>query len=140
MHDASPAPFSPSWQPNRAHVWGWRSYRTLAGHVEAGQMDWELWKWLDSGEIDFRVHAVSRTVTDVNPLVRIVYRLLSTRERRAFLESTVVRMRALAHVDSHAPERARELAAELTARHSPHDDASHDELARTVTQPTTASS
>ena len=31
----------------RAHVWGW-NYRTLAGHVEMGQMDWEVWKWLEA--------------------------------------------------------------------------------------------
>ena len=29
-------------------VWGW-SYRTLQGHLEMGQMDYALWKWLDDG-------------------------------------------------------------------------------------------
>ena len=40
-------------------LWGW-NYRTLLGHVEMGQMDWEVWKWLDDGRVEFRVHAVSR--------------------------------------------------------------------------------
>ena len=43
----------------RAHVWGW-TYRTLEGHVERGQMDWEVWKWERSGEVQFRVRSVSR--------------------------------------------------------------------------------
>src|SRR5947199_10840716 len=41
-------------------VWGW-NYRTLEGHVERGQMDWEVWKWLSDGRVEFRVHAVSRS-------------------------------------------------------------------------------
>jgi uncharacterized protein (UPF0548 family) len=119
-----------------AHVWGW-SYQTLAGHPEVGQMDWELWKWLDTGEIDFRVHARSRRADDVNPLIRVVYRLLSRRERRVFLDSTVRRMRAFVGDGGRLasrPQAARELAAEITARHSSADDPSHDELARNLTQ------
>jgi uncharacterized protein (UPF0548 family) len=43
----------------RARVFGW-FYRTLEGHFEEGQMNYELWKWMDSGEVFFRLHAVSR--------------------------------------------------------------------------------
>ena len=39
--------------------WGW-NYRTLQGHLEMGQMDYEVRKWLDSGEVEFRIHAFSR--------------------------------------------------------------------------------
>ena len=28
-------------------VWGW-PYRTLEGHIEQGEMSWEVWKWLDT--------------------------------------------------------------------------------------------
>src|SRR5215207_5885748 len=28
-------------------VWGW-AYRTLEGHLERGQMGYEVWKWLDT--------------------------------------------------------------------------------------------
>jgi hypothetical protein len=35
-------------QGRRARVWGW-AYQTLEGHLEMGQMNWEVWKWLDSG-------------------------------------------------------------------------------------------
>ena len=40
-------------------VWGW-SYGTLAGHVERGQMQYAVWKWLDDGAVEFRIHVVSR--------------------------------------------------------------------------------
>ena len=38
-----------------ARVWGW-NYRTLEGHVEIGQMDWEVWKWLDDGHVELHPH------------------------------------------------------------------------------------
>lgn len=71
----------------RARVWGW-NYRTLEGHVEIGQMDWEVWKWLDDGSVEFRVHAVSPSARIPNPVVRLRFHLLRDRERDAFLSST----------------------------------------------------
>jgi hypothetical protein len=107
---------SPSGRP--AHVWGW-SYRTLEGHVEMGQMDWEVWKWLDDGRVEFRVHAVSRVAPIHNPIVRLGFHLLRGRERRAFLDSTQRRMRkftelALSRDDPHRS--IRDAAPTLTAR------------------------
>jgi uncharacterized protein (UPF0548 family) len=75
-----------------AQVWGW-SYRTLQGHVEMGQMDWEVWKWIDSGAVEFRVHSLSRTAPIANPIVRLGYRLFRDRQRRKFLDGTVRRIR-----------------------------------------------
>ena len=43
-----------------AQVYGWY-YDTLEGHFEQGRMHYEVWKWLDSGEVQFRLHAVSRS-------------------------------------------------------------------------------
>src|SRR6202012_4181815 len=51
-------------------VFGWY-YRTLQGHVEQGQMNWEVQKWLESGEVDFPVHSVSRPASDPNPVIRL---------------------------------------------------------------------
>lgn len=117
----------------RARVWGW-NYRTLEGHVERGQMDWEVWKWLDTGEVEFRVHAISRPGSIPNPIVRIGFRLLRNRERRTFLESTKRRMLrftelALAGEDSQPIQDA---AADLTARPGGTDDAARDALARGI--------
>ena len=118
----------------RAHVWGW-NYRTLAGHVETGQMGWEVWKWLDVGRVEFRVHAVSRPAPIPNPVVRVGFHLLRRRERRSFLDSTRQRMRTftelgLEHED--ADRLVRDAAAGLTARPSRVDDPAHDAVADTL--------
>jgi uncharacterized protein (UPF0548 family) len=115
-----------------ARVFGW-SYRTLEGHVEKGQMNWEVWKWIDTGEVEFHVHAVSRPAPFTNPFLRVGFLLLRGHERRLFLESTNSRMRAftelgLEHEDgAGAIQRA---GPELTARRLPKDEQSHQELAR----------
>lgn len=115
-------------------VWGW-NYRTLAGHVEMGQMDWEVWKWLGNGRVEFRVHAVSRPAPIPNPIVRIGFQLLRGRERRAFLESTQKRMRRfteLALQREGADRRVRDAAVDLTARTTRADDPAHDALANNI--------
>ncbi|MGN6870832.1 MAG: DUF1990 family protein [Solirubrobacteraceae bacterium] len=115
-------------------VWGW-NYRTLEGHVEMGQMDWEVWKWHESGRVEFRVHAVSRPAPIPNPIVRIGFHLLRGRERRAFLDSTRKRMRTfteLALGREGADRRVRDAAAELTARMTRTDDPAHDAVADNI--------
>lgn len=117
-----------------AHVFGW-AYRTLEGHVERGEMHWEVWKWADSGEVVFHVHAVSRTATIRNPFVRIGFWALRGHERALFLDSTNRRMeqltqRALAR-DS-AGDAVRESSPELTARRLRDGDPAHEHLARDV--------
>ena len=42
-----------------ARVFFW-NYRTLEGHVEAGQRDFEVWKWLDTGQVEFGRRACRR--------------------------------------------------------------------------------
>jgi uncharacterized protein (UPF0548 family) len=115
-------------------VWGW-NYRTLEGHVEIGQMDWEVWKWPDTGTVEFHVHAVSRRAPIASPIVRLGLHLLRDRERDAFLESTRRRMLAfteLALKDGGRGEPLRSAAVELTARRSRRSDRAHDELTRRV--------
>jgi len=75
-------------------VWGW-PYQTLEGHVEQGQMDWEVWKWLDTGEVQFRIHSYSRNSGSVNPLYNLVFKLLGQRERRRYLSAACRRMERL---------------------------------------------
>ncbi len=120
-----------------ALVWGW-NYRTLDGHVEMGQMDWQVWKWSDTGEVEFRVHAKSRTAKIGNPLARLGFRIFRGRERRAFLESTQRRMRRFVELALVSGERQdeeiRAAADELVARRSPDAREAHDELARALRQ------
>lgn len=118
----------------RGYVCGW-NYRTLAGHLEMGQMDWEVWKWVGDGRVEFRVHAVSRPAPIPNPILRVGFHLLRGRERRAFLESTRQRMRAfteLALEREGAHERVRDAAAGLTARSTRADDPAHDAVAQNI--------
>jgi uncharacterized protein (UPF0548 family) len=117
-----------------ARIWGW-NYRTLEGHVEMGQMDWEVWKWLDDGRVEFRVHAVSRAARIPNPIVRIGFHLLRGRERRAFLDSTKRRMRTftdLALTDANSDRTIRSAAQAVIARPARHADAAHEALARSI--------
>lgn len=117
-----------------ARVFGW-AYRTLAGHVEQGQMDWQVWKWLDSGEVQFRVHSVSRPAPITNPVIRIGFWVLRGHERTVFLDSTDRRMRTLTEVaveQGPRGERVRRASPELTARRMAADDPAHEQLARDV--------
>ena len=75
-------------------VWGW-GYATLQGHLEMGQMDYEVWKWLDTGEVDFRVHVVSRPGRIPNPIFRLGFRMFGRREQVRFAKSACERMAVL---------------------------------------------
>jgi uncharacterized protein (UPF0548 family) len=75
-------------------VFGW-NYRTLEGHVEKGQMDWQVWKFADSGEVLFRIHSFSRPAGGGNLLVRIGFRLVGRRQQLRFLRLTAERMARL---------------------------------------------
>jgi len=75
-------------------VWGW-SYATLQGHLETGQMDHEVWKWLDTGAVEFRIHVVSRASRIGNPVIRLGFRLFGRREQVRFAKRACERMRCL---------------------------------------------
>lgn len=116
----------------RARVFGW-AYRTLEGHVEQGQMDWQVWKWLDTGEVQFRVHAVSRPAPIRNLVVRLGFRLLREHERAVFLDSTdrrMVGLTAVALEDEGRGDRVREASLGLTARRLSDKQGAHEQLAR----------
>lgn len=96
-------------------------------------MDWKVWKWLESGAVEFRVHALSHPAPTGNQIIRIGFHLLRGHERQAFLESTRTRMRVLVEAalehDGH-PEALRRAAAEHMARSVHAESAVHDVLAR----------
>ena len=75
-------------------VWGW-AYQTLEGHVERGQMSYEVWKWLDSGTVEFRIHVVSQFAAVRNPVLRIGFRAVGRREQVAFARRCCARMETL---------------------------------------------
>jgi len=85
--------------------YGW-SYRTLEGHFEAGEMRYELRKWLDSGDVEFRLHAVSRPASS-GPLVpRLGFRLVGRPRQLRFYRQVCRRVRRLTETQMET-ERAR---------------------------------
>ena len=91
-------------------VWGW-SYRTLQDHFEMGQMDYQVRKWLDNGEVEFRMHVVSRPARIPNPLIRVGFRVLGRREQVRFARRACERMACLL-----AGEEVSRAAGEVTVR------------------------
>jgi hypothetical protein len=55
-------------------------------------MDYELWKWLDDGAVEFRIHVVSRAARIPNPIVRLGFRLFGRREQVRFARRALARM------------------------------------------------
>jgi hypothetical protein len=55
-------------------------------------MSWEVWKWLDAGDVQFRIHSYSRLTGASSPLVRLGMRLIGQRERHRYLTSAGRRM------------------------------------------------
>lgn len=91
-------------------VWGW-SYRTLQGHLEAGEMGYEAWKRLDTGEVEFRIHRIVRSASGGNPVVRLGFRLFGRREQVRFARRSGERMAALVGAELEADAAASEPAA-----------------------------
>lgn len=79
-------------------VWGW-PYQTLEGHFEQGEMCWMVWKWIDTGEVQFRIHSYMRNAENVNPIINLGFKVFGQRERRRYLQGAcdrVARMTAAA--------------------------------------------
>ncbi|RSN64506.1 MULTISPECIES: DUF1990 family protein [Actinomadura] len=86
-------------------VWGW-NYRTLQGHLERGQMDQEVRKWLDTGEVEFRIRAVSRRGRIPNPVVRLGFMLFGRRTQLKFYRRACRRMERMTAAALADPGRA----------------------------------
>ena len=75
-------------------MYGW-NYRTLEGHLERGQMDQEVRKWLDTGEVEFHIHAFSQPSSDPSPIVRLGFRVFGRHTQVKFYRRACRRMEAL---------------------------------------------
>jgi hypothetical protein len=58
-------------------------------------MNYELWKWLDNGDVEFRVHGVWRPGGTRNPFLIIGFRLLGPHQRERFYAAACKRMVSL---------------------------------------------
>jgi uncharacterized protein (UPF0548 family) len=75
-------------------VFGW-SYSTLEGHFEEGQMHYELWKWRDSGDVEFHLKAISRPARTGPLLPRTGFRLLGRSNQLRFYRQVCRRIKRL---------------------------------------------
>ncbi|MDQ3306648.1 MAG: DUF1990 domain-containing protein [Actinomycetota bacterium] len=78
----------------QVRVWGW-NYQTLQGHLEMGQMDYEVWKWLDTGEVEFHACRFSRRSRAGNPIVRLGVRVFGRHQQVKFARHACERMARL---------------------------------------------
>jgi uncharacterized protein (UPF0548 family) len=77
-----------------ARVFGW-DYATLEGHFEQGRLHYEVWKWLDTGAVEFRLHAYSRMASSGPIVLRLGYRLLGRSRQLAFYRQAARRVAGL---------------------------------------------
>jgi uncharacterized protein (UPF0548 family) len=81
-----------------ARVFGW-GYRTLEGHFEQGEMHYQVWKWLDTGDVEFRLHAVSKAA-DTGPwILRTGFRMLGRPNQLRFYRQVCRRIRRLTEAE-----------------------------------------
>ena len=75
-------------------VWGW-CYRTLSGHLEAGEMCYRVVKVLDTGEVQFRVCRYVRSEQIPNLVVRLGWRTFGRLMQVLFVRRSLKRMKRL---------------------------------------------
>jgi hypothetical protein len=73
-------------------VWGY-GYRTLAGPLRAGQIDFTIHKNLTTGAVQFRVHAMSQLGQIRNPIYWLGFKLFGRILQRKFARESLKRMR-----------------------------------------------
>jgi uncharacterized protein (UPF0548 family) len=75
-------------------IYGWY-YDTLEGHFEEGRMHYEVRKWLDTGDVEFRLHAVSRPARTGPWVLRTGFRLVGRVNQLQFYRRVCRRARRL---------------------------------------------
>ena len=79
-------------------------YRTLEGHLEQGQMDYELVKWLDDGQVRLEISARSRRAPMRNPVVALGFALFGRRQQLRFYDLALARTHHLVARDAATPD------------------------------------
>lgn len=75
-------------------IWGC-NYQTVVGHFEQGELTTEIWKYAESREIYFRMHAYSRIDTIPNLIFRLSFPLILPLMRPYFVWRSKQRMKKL---------------------------------------------
>lgn len=75
-------------------VWGW-AYRTLEGHLEQGELTYEVVKRLRTGHVEFRIHGYSRRAPLANPLLRTGFAAFGRVTQHRFYRGSARRLHRL---------------------------------------------
>lgn len=75
-------------------VWGY-SYRTLEGHIEKGEMTFTVWKFLDSGEVEFHIDAYSRGAGTGNLFYRLGWNVFGRWLQKRYAQQAQERMQQM---------------------------------------------
>jgi Domain of unknown function (DUF1990) len=78
----------------RVQVWGY-SYQTLAGHIERGEITFEIVKRITTGAVSFRIHSFSQTGHIANLIHRIGFRMVGRRLQARFATESLRNMQQL---------------------------------------------
>lgn len=81
------------------HQFGWH-YNTLQGHLERGQMRYELVKWADTGDVEARIDAYSQRGEVTNPVVRLGFAVFGRWMQRRFHARVLSRLHEVVAVAS----------------------------------------
>jgi uncharacterized protein (UPF0548 family) len=79
-----------------SRVWGW-AYRTLQGHLEQGELTYEVVKRLRTGAVDFRITGYSRRAPLSNPVVRAGFSAFGRWTQYRFYHASARRLQRLLH-------------------------------------------
>ena len=89
-----------------AHVYGWY-YDTLEGHFESGRLHYEVFKLLDTGEVYFRLSAVSQPARSGPWILRTGFRVVGRINQLQFYRRACQRARRLTEAQLEAERVAR---------------------------------
>lgn len=76
------------------HRFAWH-YSTLEGHLERGEMQYELLKWTDTGDVELQLHAYSQGAGSPNPIVRLGFAIFGRWMQQRFYDRVLSRVREL---------------------------------------------
>lgn len=75
-------------------TWGW-CYRTLQGHLEKGEMTFQVRKWLDTGEVEFHIDRYFMRGPMPNPVIRLGWAVFGHWMQLRFVRRSQRRLAAL---------------------------------------------
>lgn len=79
-------------------VWGW-GYQTLQGHLEEGELVYEVIKHLDTGNVEFAITGYSRRAPIANPVVRLGFTMFGRMTQQRFYRGCGRRLSRLVHAE-----------------------------------------